>query len=261
MSANRKTEPLSFKGIALFTPGGDIAYCIDTQKQARWHISLCLALQQALGLAEPPHFLVPCYAATVDRWLDNRQQSVQTVAAASPLVLRYVPLLNAIFDTPDLVWQATDLPGGVCDPLVLASYRSQFPQLWQSHDLILRHRQVLAAEPPLMSQPTFAKAQGYVLRLFVAGNSLATERTLKNLHRLLGEFLQQPYTLKVINVTQHPELAEADQISATPTLLRVYPLPMRRVVGSLDNIEQLQGLFSVPDSSQENESEAQEHEI
>ena len=259
MSASRETKPLLFKGIALFTPGGDIAYCIDTQKQARWHISLCLALQQALGLAEPPHFLVPCYAATVDRWLDIRQQEVQTVAAASPLVLRYAPLLNVIFDTPDLVWQATDLPSGVCDPLVLSAYRSQFPQLWQSHDLILHYKQVLAAEPPIMTQLTSAKAQGYVLRLFVAGNSIATERTLQNLHRLLGECLQQPYTLKVINVAQHPELAEADQISATPTLLRVYPSPMRRVVGSLDNIEQLQGLFSVLDDSQANE--AQEREV
>jgi circadian clock protein KaiB len=71
--------------------------------------------------------------------------------------------------------------------------------------------------------------------LFVAGHSANTERILQTLHHLLEQSLRHPYTLKVVDVFQHPEQAEADQVSATPTLVKVWPQPRRRLVGDLDN--------------------------
>ncbi len=248
------SSPLAFKGIALFTPGGDVVYCIDPHKQIRWHIHLCGALQHLLGLSELPHFLVPCYTATVDRSVDSVTQQVFQVAEASPLVIRYQSLLNTMFDTPNLVWQQTQLRSTVCDPIVLATYRSQFPQLWESHDLVVRYEQTASAlqfsqpSPSVTpSKPTRVDPQGYVLRLFVSGHSSATQRTLQKLHTLLEQTLDQPYTLKVIDVAQHPEQAEQDQITATPTLVRAYPPPMLRIVGSLENVDQLLGLLRVLD--------------
>lgn len=236
-----------FKGIALFTPGGGLIYAIDYKKQERWHLHLCAALRDLLGLPEPPHFLVPCYAATVDRWRNPRTNQLETVAEASPLVLRYQMLLNAVFGTDELVWQPALLKEGLCDAVVLSAYRKQFPQLWEPHDLVVRYDQ---AEPyaqfhhkvsaPLIERSaSYPDAKGYVLRLFVSGHSIATERTLQTLHRLLEESLSHPYTLKIIDVSQHPEQAELDQISATPTLVKVWPRPVRRIVGDLDNVGQL----------------------
>ncbi len=43
----------------------------------------------------------------------------------------------------------------------------------------------------------------------------------------------------MIDVTQHPDQAELDQVSATPTLVRAWPQPIRRIAGNLDNVEQL----------------------
>ncbi|HEY9655035.1 MAG TPA: circadian clock KaiB family protein, partial [Crinalium sp.] len=63
------------------------------------------------------------------------------------------------------------------------------------------------------------------------------------LHRVLEQSLSHPYTLKVIDVSQHPEQAELDQVSATPTLVKVYPRPVRRIVGDLDNVDQLLRIF------------------
>lgn len=80
---------------------------------------------------------------------------------------------------------------------------------------------------------------GYVLRLFVSGHSLATERTLNILHQLLEQSLHDPYTLKVIDIHQHPEQAEVDQVLATPTLVRVWPRPVRRIVGELDQPDKI----------------------
>lgn len=247
MQANSASATDLFKGIALFTPGGGVVYCIDPLKQNRWHLHLCALIQELLGLSEPPHFLVPCYTATLDRWIDPRTRQVHTTAEAALLVLRHQALLNAIFGTPGLVWRGSVVQEGLCDPIVLATYRQQFPQLWEPQDLIVRYEK---ADPALSPYPASSQdlttttsvspeSQGYVLRLFVSGSSIATERTLQNLHRLLDQALSQPYTLKVIDVSQNPEQAEADQVSATPTLVKAWPLPVRRIVGNLDNIDQL----------------------
>ena len=119
-----EASPPVFKGIALFTPGGVVIYCIDPHKQARWHMHLCGALQHLLNLAEPPHFLTPCYAATIDRSLHPKTQQVSDIAEASALVIRYQPLLNAIFETPGLIWQKAPPHPEICDPAVLATYRT-----------------------------------------------------------------------------------------------------------------------------------------
>lgn len=240
-----------FKGIALFTPGGDLVYCIDPQKQAHWHIHLCEMLQHWLGLQELPHFLVTCYAATVDRTVDPVTGQVQQVAEASPLVVRYQPLLNAVFGTEGLIWHPTPLRRELCDPMILTAYRAEFPQLWECHDLVLRYDQSTFRVSdrdrlqPELPHAARAETQGYVLRLFVAGHSSITERILQKLYSLLEQVLDQPYSLKVIDVAQHPEQAELDQITATPTLVRAWPQPIRRIVGNLENVEQLLGLLNL----------------
>jgi circadian clock protein KaiB len=244
-----------FKGIVVFTPGGDLIYCIDPNKQHRWHLHLCAALQELLGLAEPPHFLVPCYTATVDRWFDAATRQIRTVAEAAPAVQRFQPLLNAIFGTGDLEWTTAAMPEGVCEPMVLSTYRQQFPKLWETHDLLVRYEQTaaylqaIAPEPATPVAHPVVEPQGYVLRLFVSGHSSATERTLQGLHQLLEQSLTQPYTLKVIDVSQHPAQAEQDQVTATPTLVKAHPLPMRRVVGNLENVDQLLKLLGPLDEN------------
>ncbi len=238
-----KLFPQLFKGIAVFTPGGDLIYCIDPDKRNRWHSHLCAGLQEILGLPEPPHFLVPCYTATIDRWLDPRTGQVETFAEAYPLVLRYQALLNAVFGTGELVWQAAPWSDGLCDPMVLAAYRSSFSQLWEEHDLIFRFERSPSIPIPKLTTLSTPRGQpeysSYVLRLFVAGNSVATERIFQTLHQLLEQYLGHPYTLKVIDVFKYPEQAEMNQVSATPTLVRVCPAPIKRFVGDLNDVEKL----------------------
>ncbi len=251
MTSDRLILPQLFKGIALFTPGGDLIYCIDPGKQGRWHLHLCATLQEILDLPEPPHFLVPCYTATIDHWLDPRTQQIRTFAEAYPAVMRHQAVLNAIFGTGDIVWQSAPWQEGLCDRMVLTSYRSSFPQLWEDHDLIVRLDPFEAAPyyqetTTLQIQPN---AQGYVLRLFVAGHSPGIERTLESLHDLLEQYLGQPYTLKVIDVVSHPEQAETNQVTATPTLVKVWPLPIRRIVGDLDNVDKILQMLGAKEQS------------
>lgn len=243
-SASSPQSSVLFKGIALFTPGGDLVYCIDPHKQNRWHLQLCLFLQELLGLPEPPHFLIPCFTATVDRWQDPRTQTIETFAEVYPFAYRHRSLLDAAFGCSYLNWRLAAHQPNLCDPLVQSSYQQQFPQLWQTHDLIARlgpiePTPVKTATALAWSAVQTQRMQGYVLRLYVSGSSSSTERILKTLHQLLEEHLRQPYTLKVIDVRKHPEQAEADQVTATPTLVKVSPTPVRRIAGMVDQPEAL----------------------
>ncbi|MFQ4139266.1 circadian clock KaiB family protein [Nodosilinea sp. PGN35] len=239
----------SFKGIALFTPGGDCVYCLDEQKRAHWHLDLCAALQTHLGLPEPPYFLLPCFTATVDRWVDATTQTPVTVAEAYPRALRFQPLLNALFDLGGLQWQPNYTNAEECSVALIESYQSTFPQLWECHDLVMRVEQAIAApQPPALEPPPVPVddlPQPHCFKLFVSGGETAiTEKMLRLLYSTLESTLPGAYTLQVIDVTTHPDEAEAAHIAATPTLIQVSPEPVRRLVGSVLSQEQMMQLLA-----------------
>jgi circadian clock protein KaiB len=243
VASTEQSLPQVFKGIAVFTPGGDLVYAIDEQKQHRWHLQLCSVLQELLGLPEPPHFLVPCYTATIDRWIEPHTDTIQQIAELYPMVQRYQSLLNVLFRTSGQVWTILHPPEDACDPAVLMTYRNRFPELWRSHELMIcldqskqRQSTNIAWTP---SQPPPTRPPGYVFRLFVSGQTAVTEQVLHSLHQVLERSLQQPYTLKIIDVQNHPELAESNQITATPTLVRVWPQPVKRIVGDLNSVSRI----------------------
>lgn len=79
----------------------------------------------------------------------------------------------------------------------------------------------------------------YVLKLYVAGNTPNSIRVLKTLNNILeGEF-KGVYALKVIDVLKNPQLAEEDKILATPTLAKILPLPVRKIIGDLSDREKV----------------------
>jgi circadian clock protein KaiB len=79
----------------------------------------------------------------------------------------------------------------------------------------------------------------YVLKLYVAGNTPNSVRALKTLKSILEQDFQGVYALKVIDVLKNPQLAEEDKILATPTLSKVLPPPVRRIIGDLSDREKV----------------------
>ena len=75
------------------------------------------------------------------------------------------------------------------------------------------------------------------LRLYTAGPTPKSLTAFANLKRLCEEHLKDRYTIEVIDLTLHPQLAAGDQIVAIPTLVRRLPEPLRRIVGDLSNTE------------------------
>ncbi|MEP6622686.1 MAG: circadian clock KaiB family protein [bacterium] len=79
----------------------------------------------------------------------------------------------------------------------------------------------------------------YLLRLFVTSASSRTQVAIANLKRICEVELHGQYDLEIIDVLEHPELAEHEKILATPTLIKSLPLPLRRVIGDLSNTEKV----------------------
>jgi len=77
----------------------------------------------------------------------------------------------------------------------------------------------------------------YGLRLYVAGAMPTSTRAINNLTALCEGRLKGRHQLDVIDIFQHPELAEAAEIVGLPTLVQHLPPPLRRFFGDLSDLE------------------------
>ncbi len=78
----------------------------------------------------------------------------------------------------------------------------------------------------------------YTFHLYVTGHTPRSLCATVNLRRICEQYLGAAgtaYELSLFDVQEHPELAEAAHIFATPTTVRVAPLPAYRVIGDLAN--------------------------
>lgn len=89
--------------------------------------------------------------------------------------------------------------------------------------------------------------QRYTLRLFVTGSTAQSTEAILNIRSICDEYLEGRVDLEVIDIYQQPERAKESQILASPTLIRLLPLPLRRIVGDLsDKARVLHGLEIKP---------------
>jgi circadian clock protein KaiB len=87
------------------------------------------------------------------------------------------------------------------------------------------------------------KKGDYVLRLFITGASPNSVRALTNIKGVCENYLKGRYKLEIIDVYQQAEIAEKEQLVALPMLIRKQPLPERRLIGDMSDIQKvLKGL-------------------
>ena len=104
------------------------------------------------------------------------------------------------------------------------------------------------AKPASVKLPNPRAQDKYVLRLFVAGATARSRQAVLRVRQLCATELKNNSTMEVIDIYQQPNLARANQIVATPTLIKEFPRPVRRFIGNLANTT---GLFAELDLSPE----------
>lgn len=91
----------------------------------------------------------------------------------------------------------------------------------------------------------------FLLKLYITGRTLRTERAIANLQRLCDQNLPERYELVIVDVLEKPHLAEMDKVLATPTLIREYPLPRRRIIGDLSDAHKVLFALGIMDNGEE----------
>ncbi len=83
------------------------------------------------------------------------------------------------------------------------------------------------------------KDQLYTLRLYVAGLTPRSQEAIRTVTAICEGHLQGHYELEVIDLYQHPVLAKDEQIIATPTLIKKLPLPLRKIIGNMADLDKV----------------------
>jgi circadian clock protein KaiB len=83
----------------------------------------------------------------------------------------------------------------------------------------------------------------YTLYLFVAGTTVRSVDAIQSVREMCEGQLKGRCDLKVVDIYKQPELARAEQIIAVPTLLKKYPVPVKKFIGDLSNIRHILSSF------------------
>jgi circadian clock protein KaiB len=83
------------------------------------------------------------------------------------------------------------------------------------------------------------KDPGLLLRLYVAGNAPNSVRAIANIKALCDEHFAARHELEIVDLLKYPKRALADGVIVTPTLLKLSPLPAQRVIGNLNDTNQV----------------------
>lgn len=84
-------------------------------------------------------------------------------------------------------------------------------------------------------EATPSAERDYVLRLFVTGQTPKSIRAVRHITRLCEEHLHGHYDLEIVDLYQQPELAAEHELVAAPTLIKMLPLPARKMIGDMSD--------------------------
>jgi circadian clock protein KaiB len=88
-----------------------------------------------------------------------------------------------------------------------------------------------------------------VFRLYVTAASPISARAIVNARRFMEMRLPGAHRLEVLDIAENVPFAIADEIIASPTLVRVSPLPARRFIGDLSDVSRLEAALGLPEAA------------
>lgn len=77
------------------------------------------------------------------------------------------------------------------------------------------------------------------LKLFVSGASPNSVKAIYNLKEICEKYIKGDYNLEIIDIHQDAALAAREQIIALPLLIRKFPLPERKLIGDMSDVNKV----------------------
>src|SRR6202046_1992441 len=84
-----------------------------------------------------------------------------------------------------------------------------------------------------ISERRMTRRSTFKFRLYVADDTMNSAQAAANLQALCKTHLPGLHEIEIVDVFTDPERAILEGIRMTPTRLRLAPLPIRRIVGTL----------------------------
>ena len=75
--------------------------------------------------------------------------------------------------------------------------------------------------------------------MYVTGASPNSLRAIANTRELCEEHFNDNYELEIIDVHQQPSVAKQENIIALPLLIKKHPLPEKRLIGDMSDMERI----------------------
>jgi circadian clock protein KaiB len=73
--------------------------------------------------------------------------------------------------------------------------------------------------------------------VYISGKTPHGMSAIENLKKFCKQYLSNDYDIKVIDISIHPEEAEANNIIAIPTIFKVQPKPQQIFIGDFSDPE------------------------
>ena len=83
--------------------------------------------------------------------------------------------------------------------------------------------------------PSNGDDERYLFRLYVTGSTARSGRAIENMRQICDGHFRGRHDLEVVDLYEHPEAAAEENIFAAPTLVKLRPGPLRRVIGDLSD--------------------------
>ena len=77
----------------------------------------------------------------------------------------------------------------------------------------------------------------FKFRLYIAGDTQNSTQAVVNLTALCREHLPEQHHIEIVDVFQEPKRALEDSIFMTPTLVKLAPSPIRKIIGTLSQAD------------------------
>ena len=86
-------------------------------------------------------------------------------------------------------------------------------------------------------------------RLYIAGDAPNSLQAVANLRAICQEYLSGLHEIEIVDVIIHPKKALDDGVMLTPTLVKLDPDPVRKIIGNLSNRQAVLQAFGLQEAT------------
>jgi circadian clock protein KaiB len=89
-----------------------------------------------------------------------------------------------------------------------------------------------------VNNPTTPEGQDptkLTLKLYVTGMSAKSMEAIKNIKQLCDTYVKDNFDLEIIDLYKNPEAAQTNQVVFSPSLVKVFPLPRKTLIGNFSD--------------------------